>query len=153
MVRLSDLDPDIAAALRNAPMPAYDGTPWITPPDLRKARVAIISSAAIHRAGDIPFTGHDADYRIVPADVDYADLVMTHLSVNFDRAAYQQDVNVAFPLEHLHTLAANGEIGSVAAWHYSFMGATSPVQMEQPAREVARLLKGDDVDLALLIPI
>ena len=124
MVRLSDLDPDIAETMRNAVVPTFDSTPWVTPPDLRSARVAIVSTAGIHRVDDVPFTGHDGDYRIVPGDVEDAGLTMTHLSVNFDRAAYQQDVNVAFPLARLRTLAENGEIGSVASWHYSFMGAT-----------------------------
>ena len=153
MVRLSDIDPDMAASLRDAPLPSFEASPWVSPPDLRTARVAIVSTAGIHRTGDIPFTGHDGDYRIVPGAIDDADLSMTHLSINFDRAAYQQDVNVAFPLARLRTLAASGEIGSVAAWHYSFMGATPPEQMEPSAREVARLLKGDHVDVALLIPI
>lgn len=153
MVRLSDLDPDIAETMRNAVVPTFDSTPWVTPPDLLSARVAIVSTAGIHRVDDVPFTGHDGDYCIVPGDVEDAGLTMTHLSVNFDRAAYQQDVNVAFPLARLRTLAENGEIGSVASWHYSFMGATPPEQMERSAREVARLLAGDNVDLALLIPI
>ena len=30
---------------------------------------------------------------------------MTHSNVNFDRSAYQQDLNVCFPLEYLHALA------------------------------------------------
>ena len=153
MVRLADLDADIADALRTAAVPIFDCTPWVAPPDARAARVAIISTAGLHRVDDVPFTGHDSDYRIIPGDIEDANLTMTHLSVNFDRAAYQQDVNVAFPLARLRTLATNGEIGSVAAWHYSFMGATPPEHMERSAREVARLLKGDDVDLALLIPI
>ena len=34
-------------------------------------------------------------------------------------------------------------IGSVAQIHYSFMGATDPVQMEAHAREVAGRLKQD----------
>jgi D-proline reductase (dithiol) PrdB len=56
-------------------------------------------------------------------------------------------------LERLRTLAAAGEIGSVADWHYSFMGATHPDEMADAAREMTRLLQGDNVDLALLIPI
>ena len=153
MARLSDIDPLVRDALRRAELPQFPTTPWVTPPTLADARVAIISTAAIHRAGDRPFGGHEGDYRIVPADVDYADLVMTHLSVNFDRSGFQQDVNVAFPLEHPHTLAAHREIGSVATWHYSFMGAALPQHMEAAAREVAAQLKGDGVDLAVLIPI
>ena len=113
----------------------------------------MITTAAIHRADDRPFAGHDGDYRIIPGDIDYADLNMTHSSINFDRSAYQQDVNVCFPLEHLQALKESGEIGSVAAWHYSFMGSTAPVRMEVAAGEVFELLRGDHVNLVLLIPV
>ncbi len=78
---------------------------------------------------------------------------MTHSSVNFDRGGFHQDVNIAFPLEHLHTLAAVGEIGSVAAWHYAFMGSTMAERMASAAQEVAASLNQDGVTLVLLIPI
>ena len=78
---------------------------------------------------------------------------MTHSSTNFDRSAYQQDVNVCFPLDHLRTLIDLQEIGSVADWHYSFMGSTAPERMEPAATEVSRLLVGDNVNLVLLIPV
>ena len=51
---------------------------------------------------------------------------MSHISVNFDRSGFQQDLNVVFPVERLREMAADGEIGSVAD---SFMGATDPEQM------------------------
>jgi D-proline reductase (dithiol) PrdB len=78
---------------------------------------------------------------------------MTHSSVNFDRSAYQQDVNVCFPLEHLRALVDSGEIGSVGEWHYSFMGSTVPFRMEPAAKEVSQLILGDNINLVLLIPI
>ena len=46
-----------------------------------------------------------------------------------------------------------GRIGSVAATHYSFMGATDPREMEGAAREVAARLKQDRVDAVLLSPV
>ena len=58
-----------------------------------------------------------------------------------------------FPLDRLRELAAEGVIGSVAATHYSFMGATDPVQMEPYAREVASQLKSDAVHAVLLSPV
>ena len=78
---------------------------------------------------------------------------MTHSSTNFDRSAYQQDVNVCFPLDHLRTLAGLEEIGSVADWHYSFMGSTAPQRIEPVATEVSKLLIRDNVNLVLLIPV
>jgi D-proline reductase (dithiol) PrdB len=57
--------------------------------------------------------------------------------MNFDRTGLQEDWNVAFPLERLKELAADGVIGSVAETHYSFMGARYPIQMKPHARELA----------------
>ena len=152
MVRWADIPESLQNNFKNRTSP-FESTPWVEVPALADARIAIITTAAIHRHDDRPFTGHEGDYRVIPGDIDYADLAMTHSSVNFDRSAYQQDVNVCFPLEHMRTLVDSGEIGSVADWHYSFMGSTAPVRMEPAAKEVSKLLLGDNVNLALLIPV
>lgn len=45
-------------------------------------------------------------------------------------------------------------VGAIAAFHYSFMGAISPItQYEPKARELASLLKKDSVDAVLLSPV
>lgn len=153
MVRLIDLPPEYAAHLRSLEIPEYGPAPWAVAPALKQARVAIISTAGIHRSGDDKFRGGATDYRLIPGDLDYSELTMSHVSVNFDRSGFQQDVNVVFPLELLRTLEASGEIGSVAKWHYSFMGATDPTRLADTAPRVARLLKEDGVTAAILIPI
>jgi D-proline reductase (dithiol) PrdB len=153
MVRLSDLPPDYAETLRNLPLPEFDSTPWAEAPRLKEARVAIVSTAGLHRASDPKFAGGSAEYRLLPSDLDYADLVMSHVIVNFDRSAFQQDVGVVFPLGNVERLAAAGEIGSVARWHYSFMGATDPTRMAETAPQLARLLKQDGVTAAILVPV
>ena len=51
---------------------------------------------------------------------------MSHVSTNFDRTGYIQDLNLVFPIERLRELEAAGDIGSVGAYHYAFMGATPP---------------------------
>jgi D-proline reductase (dithiol) PrdB len=56
-------------------------------------------------------------------------------------------------LDRLKEIAASGAIGSVAAYHYSFMGATDPAAMESGIHEIAGFLKGDRVDAALLVPV
>ena len=152
MVRWADIPVSQQENFKKRTAP-FDQTPWVDAPKLTGARVAIITTAAIHRSDDRPFTGHEGDYRIIPGDIDYSDLSMTHSSVNFDRSAYQQDVNVCFPLERLSGLAESGEISSVADWHYSFMGSTRPERMEEAAKEVSKLLLGDNVNLVLLIPV
>ena len=78
---------------------------------------------------------------------------MSHISTNYDRSGFQKDWNVVFPLDRLNELAQQGVIGSVADFHYSFMGATAPQLMETAARTLASLLKKDSVTGVLLIPV
>jgi D-proline reductase (dithiol) PrdB len=137
-------------------LPRFDTRPWVHGPALARRRVAIVTTAGLHVRGDRPFGGGTAgmDYRVIPGDVAAGDLVMSHVSVNFDRSGFQADWNVAFPLDRLKELARDRIIGSVAAFHYSFMGAVSPVSRYQPkAQELAGLLKQDRVDAALLSPV
>ena len=65
----------------------------------------------------------------------------------------QEDWNVAFPVDRLRELVAEESIRSMADTHYSFMGATDPLQMEPHARELAGRLKHDNVDSVLLAPV
>jgi D-proline reductase (dithiol) PrdB len=78
---------------------------------------------------------------------------MSHVSTNFDRTGFQQDLNVIFPLDRLREMTERGEIGSVANFHYSFMGATEPEKMEQTVRKLASILKKDEVNSVLLVPV
>ena len=50
-------------------------------------------------------------------------------------------------------MAGRGEIGSVAEFHYSFMGATDPEKMETIVDQLASLLKKDGVNVILLVPV
>lgn len=136
-------------------IPAFAGRPWVSGSPLEHRRVAIVTTAGIHRAGDVPYADGSAasGYRVVPAEVDAARLVMSHLSSNFDRTGFQQDANVAFPIDRLKELAADGSIGSVAEFHYSLMGAARLPSIEPTARAVAGLLKRDAVDAVLLTPV
>lgn len=158
MVRLADLPEwERAHMLEKIPaLPDFGLSPWVSGGPLSTRRVALVTSAGLHRRGDRPFGLGDArdDYRVIPGDIDAADLVMSQLSVNFDRTGFHHDLNVVFPIDRLHELAADGTIGSVADFHYAFMGAGSPVtRMEAKGREVARMLKQDGVDAVLLTPV
>ena len=94
-----------------------------------------------------------SDYRAIPSTVAAGDLLCSHISINFDRTGSQEDWNVVFPIDRLNELEAERTIGSVAATHYSFMGATDPLQMESHARELAGQLKADAVDAVILPPV
>ena len=78
---------------------------------------------------------------------------MSHVSTNFDRTGFQLDLNTIFPLDRLNEMANEGMIGSLASYHYSFMGATDPTQMEDEARTLAGIMKKDGVDAVLLVPV
>ena len=156
MVRLADLsEPDRQNMLTKVPaLPPFPGRPWTTGPVLARRRVAIVTTAGLHVRDDRAFSAGGMDYRVIPGNAAAGDLVMSHMSVNFDRSGFQADWNVAFPLDRLGELAREGVIGSVAAFHYSFMGAVSPVtRYESKARELAGLLKSDSVDAVLLTPV
>ncbi len=155
MVRLADLPEwDRKNKLdKLKELTGWDARPWVKPPPLAQCRIAIVTTAGVHRKGDRPFGPGATDYRIIPGDTKAADLVMSHQSVNFDRTGFQEDHNVAFPLDRLHELAKQGVVGAVADFHYSFMGATQVRQLETKAKELAQLLKDDGVDAVLLTPI
>lgn len=154
MVRISNLPEYEAKHLLSKECLPFATEPWVTGPPLKQRRVAMITTSGIHLKGEKSFDFQDTAYRVIPGDVSAGGMVMTHTSVNFDRTGFQQDINIAFPIDRLHELAEAGEIGSVAEFHYGFMGAGSkPAAFEKTAREVAGLLKKDNVDAVMLIPI
>ena len=134
-------------------LPAFGPTPFVPGPPLRERRVAIVTTSGMHARGDRPFEIGAADYRVIPGDTPAGNLLMSHVSVNFDRSGFQEDINVVFPIDRLRELMADGVIGSVSDFHYSFMGAAPIRALEPKARELAALLKKDRVDAVLLTPV
>jgi D-proline reductase (dithiol) PrdB len=153
MVRMTDLSPPSQTSMANLECPVFATTPFVSGPPLAKRRVAVVTSAGLLRRGERPFISGDTDYRAIPAETPAGQILMSHVSVNFDRTAFVRDINVVFPIERLHAMASAGTIGSVAAAHYSFMGASDPRRMEANARTVAGRLKSDSVDAVLLTPV
>ena len=153
MVRQIDLPPAQAQRYAELECPNFATTPWVEGPPLAERRVAIVSSAGLVVRGERPFRGREADCRAIPSTTRPDQLLHSHISINLDRTGFQQDWNVVFPLDRLNELAAEGAIGSVAQTHFSFMGATDPMEMEAAARAVAGRLKQDRVDAVLLSPV
>jgi len=109
-------------------VPTFDD-PAFAPLDkpLAEARVAIVTSAALHRPDQERYTVSDTGFRAL--DRTDRDIVMGHWSPNFDHTGFQLDLNVVFPLDRLEELAADGVIGDVAPRHFAFAGnqpETSP---------------------------
>jgi D-proline reductase (dithiol) PrdB len=153
MARLKDFPEPMRSHLVNLHCPSYENHPWVSGPSLSHRRVSIISTAGLHRRGDRTFESISGDYRIIPGDIQAKDLVVTHVSTNFDRTGFQQDWNMVFPLDRLREMADKKIIGTVADYHYSFMGAVDPATMAPATRNLAGLLKQDAVDAALLVPV
>ena len=129
----------------------FDNPAWSVPKEASSRRVSIVSSAAISRRGDKPFSWLANNHRVI--EKDNLDLVMTHVAVEYDRTAWQQDINTILPIDRLEELAKNGEIGSVSNEHYSFIGSSDPIKMERSAKEVAERMKDDAVDTVFLVPV
>lgn len=153
MTRLGSYSESERSHLLSLPCPEFESTPFVRPPDLNKLRVAVVSTAGLHLKTDRPFGLGEAEYRLIPSATQAGDLVMSHISTNFDRTGFQMDLNMVFPLDRLNELASEEFIGSVASYHYSFMGATEPQKMEQTARSLARIMIKDGVNAVLLVPV
>jgi hypothetical protein len=95
------------------------------------------------RADDLAFMRLDREFNLLLLEAAGNEFgaatlgLLPALAPIFDRTGLQEDWNVAFPIDRLRELAAEGTIGSMADTHYSFMGATDPLQMEPHTRELA----------------
>lgn len=153
MARLEDIPEPTRTAVTTIPCPSYDTTPFVAGPPLAQRRVALVSSAALIRRGDQPFPVGSGECRELSSAWDGADLLVSHVSINFDRAGFQRDVNVVYPIERLHELARDGVIGSVADKHFTVMGSTDPVAMAAAAEQMAAALHADQVNAVVLAPV
>lgn len=143
---------EVPAGLADRNCPDFGAPPMQTPPERSARRVAIISTAGLMHRGDAAFAFGASDYRVIDRQRS-DDVVMSHVSTNFDRSGFVQDHEVVFPLHGLDALARAGDIGAVARYHYSFMGASDPQTMAPAATQLAKTLTGDGTNLALLVPV
>jgi D-proline reductase (dithiol) PrdB len=153
-MRLEKVSEEERKLLLSFKCPSFDTHHWVSGPPLNNRRVAIITTAGLHGRHDRPFQmGPDDYYRVIPGDVQANDLVMSHMAASFDRTGYQRDWNVVFPIDRLREMAAEGIIGSVADFHYSYNSIRAQPDAPGPILEIAGLLKKDHVDAALLFPV
>jgi D-proline reductase (dithiol) PrdB len=153
MARLEDIPEPTRTAVANLPCPSFDTTPFVSGPPLSQRRVAIVSSAALIHRGNKPFPFGSGEQRAVPSEWDSNDILVSHVSINFDRAGFQRDLNVVYPIDRLREFAAEGVIGSVATTHYSVMGSTDPAAMVEAADAIAAGLLADQCNAVVLAPV
>ncbi len=136
------------------PMPEFEVTAFSKPPALSKAKVAIVTSAALHVGRDEAFGMEDKKYNVL--DRKERAFSLGHWSPNFDRAAFASDINVVYPIDRLEELAERGVIGSVADHHYAFAGnqddMVSTVRLDT-GPQCAKQMLDEGVDVVLLTPV
>ena len=153
MVRLADLPATKREMMQTYEPALFDTHPEVRGPALSERTVTLISTAGLIMRGDRPVTPHDTRYRVIPHNADANDILMSHVSVNFDRTGFQRDLNVVLPRDRINELAQAGEIGAVADEHYAFIGATDAHLLEASSRKLAEGLHEKGVDSALLLPV
>lgn len=153
MARLEDIPQPTRDVVVAAACPAFDTQPFVTGPPLAQRRVAIVSSAALIRRGDKPFPFGSAACRFLPASLPAADILMSHVSINFDRAGFQRDLNVVYPIDRMRELAAERVIAGVAETNFTVLGATDPLGMMATADQIAGQLRQERIDSVLLSPV
>jgi D-proline reductase (dithiol) PrdB len=137
------------------PVAVNDGSPFVRPPrPLGACRLAIVTTAGLHRRDDRPFGPGEQTYRVIASETPAAEIVQSHTSLGFDRVAIMRDLNISFPVDRLRELVARGELGGLAPRNYSFMGAQRDVLRieRETGPEVGRRLRDEGVDLALITP-
>lgn len=145
-------------ALR-APIPRSADVPWIpmTRP-LGASRAALVTTGGVHLRGDRPFDmadpHGDPTFREVPADVDAAELRITH--DYYDHRDADRDANIVFPLERFRELVDRRILAGLTRTHWSFMGhIDGPLVRRLKAETVPRLLgrlQAEAPDFVFLTP-
>ena len=151
MVFVSEMPAVGRGFITNLNLSPFKNPAWTKPALSKNRRISIVSTAAISKRGDKPFSWLANNHRVIPHGD--RDLVMTHVAVEYDRTAWQQDINTILPIDRLDEMAQKGEIGSVSNEHYSFIGSSDPQKMERSAKEVAARMKDDSVDTVFLVPV
>lgn len=130
-------------------------TPW-APFERRfaESRIAVVTTGGFRFADQPAFDcdAGDPSYREIPSDVVLAELVVDH--THYDTRDAEADPNILLPLDRLRELVAEDVLGSLAPTHYSMMGYVpqTTALVEETAPEIARRMRSEEVDFALLTP-
>ena len=157
---------------RSGPSHEYDTAPFVAPAKpVSESKVGVLTSSGHFPAWDDPnpfgvenMTQAEAEARIsefmrdtptlsaIPIDIDPGDLRVRH--GGYDVRSVSHDPDVAFPLQTLIALQAEGVIGELSSPMYSFTGATSQGRLRKQALPgwIDRV-KGDGIDVLLLVPV
>jgi D-proline reductase (dithiol) PrdB len=155
MPRLDRLPQINRNTLLTFPAQVNDTTPFVVlGKPLAACRVAIVTTAGLHRRSDRPFGPGEQTVRVIAADTPASEIVQSHTSLGFDRVAIMRDLNITFPLDRLRELVALGMLGGLGPNNYSVMGALrDTVRIEaETGPELGRRLRDEGVDAVLITP-
>ena len=146
------VDEQVRAMVARLALPALAEPAFVVPPLLRDARVAVVTTAGLSHRGE-PWRAGDSSFRAFARDE--RDLVVSHISTNFDRVGISADLNVAYPVDRLEELVSDGRIKDLGPRNYSFMGALGDLStvIIDTGPAVAKRLRDDGVDVVLLTPV
>ncbi len=132
---------------------------------LTECKFSLVTSGGLyHLDVDPPFdlerekqepTWGDPTYRSLPTDIRQTEVGVSHLHIN--TRDILEDFNILLPITRFRELAAEGRIGGLAKWVYSFMGyqgfpPDTTAWQKTYGPEVAEKLKAEEVDCVLLTP-
>lgn len=153
MARFEDIPKPTQDGIAGADLPTIEGEPFVEGPPLSERRIAILTSAALFPRSGEPLLHNSGDYLELPSSLPHSDILMSHVSINFDRSGWQRDINVIYPIDRMRELAEEGIIGSVADVNFTVMGATDPTKMLESVESIAARVKRDQIDSVLLCPV
>jgi D-proline reductase (dithiol) PrdB len=143
----SDLPPLPIAAL---------GPPTLTPltRPLPESRIILVTSAGVHLRGAPPFEPvNDMSFRVIRSEEDPARLVPSHPTPV--RRPGERDIEVVFPSARLRELVAQRLVGSVTAYHLSFLGTIKKLRelVTSMAPRMVDAARDAGADAALFVPL
>ncbi len=153
MARLDQMAPAQREVLESLDCPTIADTAFVPPRPLNQCRVALVSSAGLMKRKDDNVSGSSSDYRVFENSWPERDILMNHISVNFDRTAFAEDINVVFPRAILKEMAEQEVIERTAAKHYAFMGATAPDKLQENVERLASELIDANINTVCLLPV
>ena len=133
--------------------PEIEDAAFVTPPPLREATVAILTSASLHHPEQPDFEPRDTSFRVL--DAGRRDLLLGHWSQDLDQVGFGLDYNVVYPIDRLREMADDGRIGKLSDIHLAYAGNQFDVAgiLLDSGPEGAKLLQQAGVDVVLLTPV
>ena len=145
--------------IKKAKPVVVEGIPWMPfTKDLRRCKIALLTTAGVHLKSQSPFNMNDPDgdptYREIPVNTPNSELMITH--DYYDHKDADKDINIVFPIDRLKEMKIAGEIGSIDEINYGMMGHIDEQHLKTLinviAPEIAKRLKADNVDAVILTP-